>query len=82
MRALLMLIVLVAAAAAVWAMWRSRRAQLREQRRAAWRARRAEEDRIWYETMGDAADGAGGLAAPRSMGAAHLPDDQDAPSGR
>jgi hypothetical protein len=82
MRALLILVVLVVGAIAIFGMWRTRQAQLKEQRRAAWHAKRAEEDRIWFETMGDTADGSGGLSAPRPMGAARLPDDDSTPSGR
>ena len=53
MRALLILVVLVAVALAVFGVWRARQAQIKQQRHAAWRARRAEEDRIWYEKMGE-----------------------------
>ncbi|MGN6270053.1 MAG: hypothetical protein ACTHM0_09190 [Sphingomonas sp.] len=55
MRAVLLLIVLIGIGA--FLVWRMRRAQLREQRHAAWRARRAEEDRIWYEKMGEGPPG-------------------------
>jgi hypothetical protein len=82
MRAFLTLIVLAAVAIAVFGFWRVRRAQLREQRRAAWHAKRAEEDRIWRETMGDAATGSGGLGTPRPMGATRpLPGEDKASSG-
>lgn len=53
MRALLVLIIVVGMCVGVLLAWRARRAQVREQRHAAWRAKRAEEDRIWYEKMGE-----------------------------
>lgn len=81
MRTFLTLVVLAAVAIAVFGIVRARRAQVREQRRAAWHAKRAEEDRIWYETIGDAADESEAGIPPRPMGAARLPDGEDA-SGR
>jgi hypothetical protein len=53
MRALLALIVIAVVVAAVFMLLRARRAQLSQQRRSAWRAKRAEQDRIWYEKMGE-----------------------------
>lgn len=53
MRALLVLIIFTGMALGVLFVWRARRVQLRQQRHAAWRAKRAEEDRIWYERMGE-----------------------------
>jgi len=57
MRAVLLLVIIVVIGIGVLLVWRVRRAQLREQRHAAWRARRAEEDRIWYEKMGEGPPG-------------------------
>jgi len=51
MRALLIVIILVGVAA--FAVMRARRARLAQQRRAAWQAKRAEQDRIWYERIGE-----------------------------
>jgi hypothetical protein len=53
MHSLLALIVIAAVVAAVAMLVRGRRAQLSRQRRSAWRAKREEEDRIWYEKMGE-----------------------------
>ena len=53
MRALLVLIIVVLLVVGALLVWRTRRAQVRGQRHAAWRAKRAEEDRIWYEKMGE-----------------------------
>ena len=53
MRILLTLIILAVVAMVALGLWRARRAQQREGRRAAWHAKRAEEDRIWHERMGD-----------------------------
>ena len=53
MRALLILAIFVAVGLVVFGLWRARRAQIKQQRHAAWRAKRAEEDRIWYEKMGE-----------------------------
>lgn len=33
--------------------WRWRKERRRQRLRAAWQARRAEEDRIWHDRMGD-----------------------------
>lgn len=57
MQALLVLIIVVGASLGVLLVWRARRAQVREQRHAAWRAKRAEEDRIWYDKMGEGPPG-------------------------
>lgn len=57
MRVLVTLIILAVVALIVLGIWRARRAQLREERRAAWQAKRAEEDRIWYERMGEDSPG-------------------------
>jgi type II secretory pathway pseudopilin PulG len=53
MRVLMTLIILAVLVLIAFGLWRARRAQLREERRAAWQAKRAEEDRIWYEKMGE-----------------------------
>lgn len=52
MRVLLPLVIIVVMAVIVIGIWRTRQSQLSDRRRAAWRAKRAEEDRIWYERMG------------------------------
>lgn len=53
MHSLLALIVIAVVVAAIAMFVRARRAQLSHQRRSAWRAKREEEDRIWYEKMGE-----------------------------
>ncbi|MGN6277825.1 MAG: hypothetical protein ACTHM8_03770 [Sphingomonas sp.] len=53
MRSLLALIVIAVVVAAIVMLVRARRSALSQQRRSAWHAKRAEEDRIWYEKMGE-----------------------------
>jgi hypothetical protein len=78
---LLFFIILIAAALVGYASWRRYRMQVHQRRRAAWYAKREEEDRIWYEKMGDAADTAG-TGAPRPLGRASVPGEDEVTPGR
>ncbi|HEU4961478.1 MAG TPA: hypothetical protein VFT56_13855 [Sphingomonas sp.] len=79
---LLLIIILIVVALVAHAVLRQYRGRLRQRRRAAWQAKREEEDRIWYEKMGDTAEAVESPAGtPRPLGPARLPHDDEAPSG-
>jgi hypothetical protein len=78
---LLFFIILFALALIGYASWRRYRGQVRRQRRAAWHAKRQEEDRIWYEKMGDTVDMAN-AGVPRSLTAARAPGEDEPSPGR